>query len=262
MIKCEYCGTEFEDDLAYCPSCGTGVARHNVRVIGIDADKDGEFEYYQCDDENINTNDFVKISGNDGTFKVHDVKNVDIETVDLEIKKVDSIEKIIDVTEEGLIESGIKTQRIYFKEGFCILVYNKENKNEMKSYTLDAVLMPIQKFFRTIGLILAAFAMVFGVVALIGFVMMIIGSFNMTTFYQFSYIEVTLAVLTLSIAALLKEIMRVNDFKYLKYYIEQRGGTVDYYDLSRFVMEYTINGDSYKVTKGVRNRKVFADRLL
>ena len=262
MIKCEYCGTEFEDDIAYCPNCGTGVARHNVRVIGIDADKDGEFEYYQCDDEEINANDFVKIAGEDGTFKVHDVKTVDIETVDLEIKKVDSIEKIIDVTEEGLIESGIKTQRIYFKEGFCILVYDKENKKEMKSYTLDAVLTPIQKTFRTIGVILAAFAVFFGIIALVGFVKMIIGSFYMTTFYQIAYIEVTSAVLTFSIAALLKEIMRVNDFKYLKYYIEQRGGTVDYYDLNRFVMEYTINGDSYKVTKGVRNRKVFADRLL
>ena len=101
MIRCENCGTEYEDELKYCPNCGqknslTKVQEENEQIfsVGVDTDDDLVITYFPCNDKDITLRDYVSIKGFSQPFKVLDIKEIPRETVEYYLDNAQIAKKV------------------------------------------------------------------------------------------------------------------------------------------------------------------------
>ena len=234
MIKCYTCGTEFEDDLTYCPNCGAMDLHQHVNVVGVDITSIGLLEYFKCKSDNIKENDFVQIEGFEGTFEVFDVQRVSLETTDLEISNKGVAQKVTHVPESP---RDYYEKKVQFKEGKYQVRYYKNSKEEMKFYNKDINLKIIREICLILGFTLAVASLV--------------AAWFMLSAMEFSRIGMIIilsAALLFTIDALCKEEQRINDVKYVCFKIKQLGNNIVSFDKRKLNIEYVKNDKRITLT--------------
>ena len=262
MIKCFSCGTEYEDELNYCPNCGATNKQHLIVVIGVDAEDNGDLKYYPCDDENIKIGDKVYLNDEIGTcYAVKDVKKVSIETTEVYIDNTIHAQKVklfnVDNNDPNIV-----TRQIFFNEGYSVVAYHLDNKEEIKSYDAEFNLKAVGATCKVLAIVGGFATFILGV--FVGFLFLFV--FGGDSAYKMYILKIWLWVflgtlLFNTFCELTKEERRINDFKYFIYDIKRRGGEIVLCDMKRLTLEYKYNGKTTYVSPSMKNRKVFAKKL-
>ncbi len=254
MIKCNNCGTEFNEEVKICPECGASDFVYDYIVVGIDADSNGDLEYYQCEDKDISVNDFVTIYGLFGEHLVLDVQYVDPATTTLPIHPTYLARKVV---REHESEKNFIQRRIRFKEGGYQVRYHRDDKYEMKELHKYEALEVIRIFcivFAWIGGIACSiyFFLFLGFNAFMWFVAALFKS-DWTSSINVTFLIILLGVfLLLTLSQLCKEQERINDVKYVKYKIESLGDKVVSFDTWRLNIVYNKQGQIKTLTSKER----------
>ncbi len=252
MIKCNNCGTEFNEEVKICPECGASDFIYDYIVVGIDADSNGDLEYYQCEDKDVSVNDFVTIYGLFGEHLVFDVQFVDPATTTLPIHPTYLARKVVRAHESN--EDYVQ-RRIRFKEGGYQVRYYRDDKYEIKELHKHEALEIFRISFLVFGwisVVVLAWAM-FAIIPLgiIGFILSAFGvDASGVWFYIVVFPGTTALLFTLS--ALCKEQERINDVKYVKYKIESLGDKVVSFDTWRLNIVYNKQGQIKTLTSKER----------
>ncbi|MCR4874503.1 MAG: hypothetical protein K5923_02010 [Clostridia bacterium] len=249
MIKCNNCGTEFNEEVKICPECGASDFIYDYIVVGIDADSNGDLEYYQCDDKDISVNDYVKIYGMDKEHLVLDVQHVDPATTTLPIHPTFLAKK---VNVENEYNGYYYERKIKFKEGKYQVRYNKDDefeKKELHKYQNLEIIKRILILLGCIGIFASGVIFLLNIGAMVLFFVMV---FIFDTILRYFLMALMATILCFTLAGLCGEQQKINDVKYVVYKIEKLGDKVESFDTWRLNIVYNKQGQIKTLTSKER----------
>ena len=270
MIRCENCGTEYEDELKYCPNCGqknslTKVQEENEQIfsVGVDTDDDLVITYFPCNDKDITLRDYVSIKGFSQPFKVLDIKEIPRETVEYYLDNAQIAKKVApekentkQKKEENNSIDNIYKKNLIFNGGVYEAIYHKDDYREMRYYKSEQRLKGWGTFFRVFE--------VLGLFAVAIFAGFLVSDLLFKIFDEDSWIGILqYLVLCLGLYGfflcgrlLCQEQIKIDKLNFVKYDVEKRGGKIDSYNKKKLTLTYVLHGKKHTISANMPKKRI------
>ena len=273
MVRCGNCGTEYEDDLNYCPNCGQKNSRVKVQeqneqvfAVGVDTDDDLVITYFPCEDKDITLRDFVTIAGYSKSFQVLDTKEVPKETVEYYIQKAQVAKKVTNASSTSKKEpekkkdnnaiDNIYKKTLIFTGGTYDAIYHKDDYKEMRYYKSEQRLKAWGTFcrvFEVLGLMaIAVFA---------GFIMsdVIFKAMDGDTWpaiLQYLLLCIGLYAFFLCGRLLCQEQAKIDKLEFVMYDVNKKGGRIESYNKKKLILVYVLNNKRHTISANMPKKKI------
>ncbi len=265
MVKCNNCGTEYEDDLHFCPNCGEKNKELEIReqneqifCVGVDTDDDLVITYFPCNNKNITTRDMVSIEGFPQPLKVLDIKEVPREMVEYYIENNQFAKKVtVKTTKENNSNDNIYKKTLNFDGGDYVAIYHKDNYTEMRLYSSEQKLKSWAGFCKVmecLGLLAVAVFLGFAFTNLILPTVMG-GSDSWGGILEFLAFSLGVYLFFLIARLLCQEQMKINKLKFVMLDVKKKGGKIVFYNKKKLILSYTLYGKDYKISPNFPKKK-------
>ena len=238
MYKCNNCGTEFKEELNYCPKCGAMDIHESFVVVGIDTHYNGFIEYFKCETEDIEKGDRGSIQGQVGDYQVFDVRKTPLENTDIYINTEQVAKRIVD----AYANNHYIERKIPFKEGKFQVRYHKDIPEEKKALDKYINLQIVKELCYIFGWVMAVASLV--------------AAWFMFSGMEYSKVGMLIilsSALLFTFGALCKEQQRIEDVKYVCYKIEQLGSKIKSFNKKNLNVVYTKKNKTFTLTTRGKN---------
>ena len=261
MIRCKFCGQEYDENLDYCPNCGSD----NLEVDGFNKKNKEEIEYkslnnpegqtlmasvfvkeehqivyFPLADESLSIGDIVCIQNKSGVYRIRDIKYLSRDDVsvaldfDNYVYKADreAIQKYKEEKKNAAKKSGnIATKTLSFDGGSIQIEFDLDNEEEREKYESYQSSSKAAVIFLSIFLPINIISLILGLT---------VGRYMETNVFLIIYLVcfIIFAFIGLFIIPLSSR----SDLDDAKEYLEKKGATIIEYDEFSGSLTYELNG--------------------
>ena len=271
MVRCGNCGTEYEDDLNYCPNCGQKNSRVKVQeqneqvfAVGVDTDDDLVITYFPCEDKDITLRDYVTIAGYPRSFQVLDIKEVPKETVEYYLQKSQVAKKVTNASAKKQPEQkkdnnsidNIYKKTLIFTGGTYDAIYHKDNYREMRYYKSEQRLKgwgTCCRVFEVLGLLAVA---VFAGFIVSDWIFKAFDGDSWPAILQILLFCFGLYLFFLCGRLLCQEQVKIDKLEFVMYDVNKKGGRIESYNKKKLILVYVLNGKRHTISAREPKKKI------